>query len=38
MNDKVNLSKRENLFLAKKSLIANIYHTAKIEEVNVTFE
>ncbi len=37
MNDKYNLSKRENMFLAKKSLIANIYYTAKIEGVNVTF-
>ncbi|MGN8842558.1 hypothetical protein ACTNDN_07030 [Niallia sp. HCP3S3_B10] len=37
MNDKVNSSKRENLFLAKKYLIANIYYTAKIEGLNVTF-
>jgi prophage maintenance system killer protein len=37
MIDKVNLSKQENMFLAKKSLIANIYYTAKIEGVNVTF-
>lgn len=37
MNDKYNLSKRENVFLAKKSLIENIYYTAKLEGVNVTF-
>ena len=37
MNDKFNLSKRENMFLAKKSLIANIYYTAKVEGVNITF-
>jgi prophage maintenance system killer protein len=37
MNDKYNLTKRENIFLAKKSLIENIYYTAKIEGINVTF-
>ncbi|HHY74692.1 MAG TPA: Fic family protein [Bacillus bacterium] len=37
MNDKYNLSKHENMFLAKKTLIANIYYTAKIEGVNITF-
>ncbi|GGN60841.1 hypothetical protein GCM10007971_25310 [Oceanobacillus indicireducens] len=37
MKDKYNLSKRENIFLAKKTLIANIYYTAKIEGVNITF-
>jgi prophage maintenance system killer protein len=37
VEDKFNLSKRENIFLAKKSLIANIYYTARIEGVNVTF-
>jgi len=37
MNDKYNLSREENMFLAKKTLIANIYYTAKIEGVNVTF-
>lgn len=37
MEDKYHLSRRENEFLAKKSLVANIYYTAKIEGVNVTF-
>lgn len=37
MIDKYNLTEQENMFLAKKSLIANIYYTAKIEGVNVTF-
>ncbi|KIY23747.1 Fic family protein [Mesobacillus subterraneus] len=37
MIDKYNLSTRENMFLAKKRLVENIYYTAKIEGVNITF-
>lgn len=35
--DKFNLSKRENVFLAKKSLVDTIYNSAKLEGINVTF-
>ncbi|MGM0524552.1 MAG: Fic family protein [Bacillota bacterium] len=37
MKDKYNLTAKENIFLAKKTLVENIYYTAKIEGVNVTF-
>lgn len=37
MIDKYNLTKRENVFLAKKTLVENIYSSAKIEGVNITF-
>jgi len=35
--DKYKLSRKENLFLAKKTLIANVYYAAKVEGINVTF-
>lgn len=37
MKDKYNLSMKESIFLAKKTLVANVYYTARIEGVNVTF-
>lgn len=37
MEDKFNLSLEENVFLAKKLLVQNIYTNAKIEGCNVTF-
>ena len=37
MQDKFHLSLEENLFLAKKLLVENIYNTAKLEGVNTTF-
>ncbi|GAA0453313.1 filamentation induced by cAMP protein fic [Alkalibacillus silvisoli] len=37
MEDQFNLSLNENIFLAKKTLVENIYYAAKIEGVNVTF-
>ena len=37
MEDKFNLSLEENIFLAKKLIINNIYSNAKIEGCNVTF-
>ena len=37
MNDKYNLTSRENIFLAKKSLIGTIYNSAKLEGIKVTF-
>lgn len=37
MQDKYNLTKQENIFLAKKMIVNNIYSNAKIEGCNVTF-
>ena len=37
MEDKYNLTLEENIFLAKKMLVRNIYSNAKIEGCNVTF-
>lgn len=37
MKDKYNLNLEENIFLAKKSLVNNIYNSAKLEGLNVTF-
>lgn len=37
MQDKYNLTREENVFLAKKMLVSNIYSNAKIEGCNVTF-
>ncbi len=37
MKDKYNLSAEENLFFAKKVLVSNIYNSAKLEGLNITF-
>jgi len=37
MEDKNNLNLEENIFLAKKMLVSNIYSNARIEGCNVTF-
>ena len=37
MNNKYKLTQEENIFLAKKLLVASIYSGARIEGVNVTF-
>lgn len=37
MTDQFNLSISENIFLAKKLLVKNIYNSAKLEGLNVTF-
>lgn len=37
MDDKFNLSRRENIFLAKKTIVNNIYNSARLEGINVTF-
>ena len=37
MTDKFHLTVAENIFLAKKLLVENIYNTAKLEGVNTTF-
>lgn len=35
--DKYNLTRRESVFLAKKTLVASIYNSARLEGVNITF-
>lgn len=37
MKDKYNLTLEENVFIAKKNLVENIYNEAKLEGINVTF-
>lgn len=37
MKDKYQITKEQNLFIAKKRLVDNIYSGAKVEGVNVTF-
>lgn len=37
MPDKFNLTREQSLFLAKKTLVANIYNSAKLEGLNTTF-
>ncbi|NLK91376.1 MAG: death-on-curing protein, partial [Clostridiales bacterium] len=35
--DKYNLTLQQNIFLAKKLIVENIYNSAKLEGCNVTF-
>jgi hypothetical protein len=35
--DKYNLTREQNIFLAKKLIVENIYHSARLEGCNVTF-
>jgi prophage maintenance system killer protein len=37
VEDKFKLTPEENVFLAKKNLVSNIYTEAKIEDLNITF-
>lgn len=37
MNNKYNLTLEQNIFLAKRSIVDNVYSNAKIEGINVTF-
>lgn len=37
MRDKYHLTKEQNLFLAKKVLVANIYNSVKLEGINTTY-
>ena len=37
MQDKYNLTLEQNIFLAKRNLVDNIYANAKMEGLNVTF-
>ena len=37
LDDKYRLTRQENIFLAKKTLVASVYSSAKLENINVTF-
>ena len=37
MQDNYNMTLEQNIFLAKKNLISNIYSNARMEGINVTF-
>ena len=37
MKDKYYLTKEQNLFLAKKVLVSNIYNSARLEGINTTY-
>lgn len=37
MSDKYHLTKKENVFLAKKVLVSSIYNSAKLEGINTTY-
>ena len=37
MQDKYHLTKEQNLFLAKKVLVSNIYNSARLEGINTTY-
>ena len=37
MQNKYNLSLEQNIFLAKRNLVDNIYANARLEGVNITF-
>ena len=38
MQEKYHLSKEQNLFLAKEELVSNIYNSARLEGINITYE
>ena len=38
MQDKYHLRKEQNLFLAKEELVSNIYNSARLEGINITYE
>lgn len=37
MNNKYNLTLEQNIFLAKRNLVDNIYANARMEGLNITF-
>lgn len=37
MKDKFHLTQEQNLFLAKKVLVSNIYNGARLEGINITY-
>lgn len=37
ISDKYNMTKEENIFLAKRNIVESIYSNARIEGINITF-
>ena len=37
MKNKYNLTKQQNIFLAKRNIVDNIYANARMEGINITF-
>ena len=37
MNDKYNMTMEQNIFLAKKNIVDNVYSNARMEGINITF-
>ena len=37
LKDKYNMTAQENIFLAKRNVVENIYNSAKLEGLNITF-
>ena len=37
MNNKYNLTLEQNIFLAKRNLVDNVYANARMEGLNITF-
>lgn len=37
MQDKFNLTKEQNIFLAKKALVVSIYNSIRLEGINTTY-
>lgn len=37
MNDKYNMTMEQNIFLAKRNIVDNVYSNAKMEGINITF-
>ena len=38
MQEKYHLTKEQNIFLAKEELVSNIYNSALLEGINITYE
>ena len=37
MENKYNMTQEQNIFLAKRNLVDNIYSNARLEGINITF-
>ena len=37
MKDKYNLTLEQNIFLAKRNIVDNVYSNARVEGINITF-
>ena len=37
MNDKYNMTMEQNIFLARRNIVDNVYSNARMEGINITF-